>query len=74
MSTRDNEAAREEDQETASQQGMSPRGGSGPTPASTADAEGAFGDAKGRSKTSATADSLNEGPMVFDDTPDPRPR
>jgi len=73
MSTRDGEAAREEDQETPSQQGTSPRGGSGPTAASTADTPGAFGDAKGRSKTSATADPLNEGPMVFDDTPDPQP-
>lgn len=67
--TRDNKVAREEDQDPRQRGKMSPVGGKGPTAAATADTEGAFGDAqRGDSEraSSASGDSLSEGPMVAD--------
>ncbi len=74
--TRDNDAARDEDQDSAEGGGMSPMGGKGPSAASAADTEGAFGDAEAAdgqghnrhrdTSSSSTGDSLSEGLMVFD--------
>ena len=69
--TRDNEAARGEDQVSAERGDMGPKGGKGPTAAAMADQQGAFGDAEGRAEgrdpsSSSTGDSLSGGPMVFD--------
>lgn len=63
----DLDAARDEDQVSTQGSGMSPKGSKGPTAASAADVEGAFGDAeRQKGGDSASEDTLNEGPMVFD--------
>jgi hypothetical protein len=44
--TKDNQAARDEEQVTPQREDMSPKGGKGPTRAAAADTPGAFGDAE----------------------------
>ena len=65
--TKDNDVARGGDQVAAERGEMSPRGGKGPTPAATSATPGAFGDTRGREgESSASEDTLSEGPMVFE--------
>jgi hypothetical protein len=67
--TKDDQAARDEDQVSTERGKMSPRGGKGPSEAATAQKPSAFGDAqRDPGGESASSDSLSEGPMVFDRT------
>ena len=62
--TNDNQAARDEEQVTPQREGMSPRGGKGPTRATSADTPGAFGDAeRPDGDYDAVDETLIKGPL-----------
>ncbi len=62
MSTRDNAAARDEDQTTHEQGKMQGGTNKGPTAAATSDTQGAFGDARGE----IAGDPVDTETPVFD--------
>ena len=73
--TNDNRVARDEDQVAGERGDMSPKGGKGPTAASAADTEGAFGDTQASAHEQVSAeDALTKGLQgVGGELPETRP-